>query len=88
MASKSTKTFKYVGVSLLNGKVKARFTNDTATRIKVMQRGGHSNIEFTELPREMTKAEIEGEGFLQKALDTYKGAAPAAKPAKAQKAVA
>jgi hypothetical protein len=88
MASKSEKTFKYVGVSLLNGNVKARFTNDTATRIKVMQRGGHTNIEFTELPRAMTKAEIEGEGFLQKALDSYKGAAPAAKPAKAAKAVA
>lgn len=88
MASKSEKTFKYVGVSLLDGKVKVRFTNDTATRIKVMQRGGHTNIEFTELPRAMTKAEIEGEGFLQKALDSYKAAAPAAKPAKAQKAVA
>lgn len=88
MASTSTKTFKFVGVSLLNGNVKARYTNDIATRIKVMQRGGHTNIEFTELPREMTKAEIEGEGLLQKALDSYKGAAPAKKPAKAAKAVA
>lgn len=88
MASKSLKTFKFVGVSLLNGNVKARFTNDTATRIKVMQRGGHTNIEFTELPREMTKAEIESEGMLQKALASYKGAAPVEKPAKPAKAVA
>jgi hypothetical protein len=71
MASNSTKTFTYVGVSLFNGKVKARYTNDIVSRIKVMQRGGHVDIQFTELPRAMTKEEIEKEGFQEKALAAY-----------------
>lgn len=71
MTSKSTKTFTHVGVSLYDGKVKARYTNDTASRVRVMEKGGHKNVEFIELPRAMTKEEIETEGFHSKALELY-----------------
>jgi hypothetical protein len=63
----SDKTFTYVGVSTLKGKVKARFTND-ATRIKVLMKNGHTDVNFVELPRAMTKAEIRAEGHLDKVM--------------------
>lgn len=73
--SKSTKTFTYVGVSQYKGKVKVRYTNNLAARIKIMNKGHkghvHTNIEFTELLRPMTKEEIVKEGFHQAALDSY-----------------
>ena len=56
--TKSTKTFNYVGVSLFNGNVKVRYTNNLKARLDVMKKGGHTNIEFTELMRPMTKEEI------------------------------
>jgi hypothetical protein len=53
----SNKTFKYVGVSTLKGQRKVRYATDNA-RIKVLTRNGHTDVEFVELPRAMTKAEI------------------------------
>jgi Arc/MetJ-type ribon-helix-helix transcriptional regulator len=50
------KTFTHAGVSTLDGVVKARFAND-AMRVKVLQKGGHTNIDMTELMSAMTKAE-------------------------------
>ena len=47
-------TFKYAGVSKLNGKVKARFANDQM-RVKVLAKNGHSDIDIIELEHPMTK---------------------------------
>lgn len=51
------KRFAVAGVSTLNGKTKIRFAND-GTRIKILMKNGHSDVELADLPREMTKAEI------------------------------
>jgi hypothetical protein len=51
------KKFAVAGISTLNGKTKVRFAND-ATRIKILIKNGHTDIELVDLPREMTKAEI------------------------------
>ena len=49
-------TFKYAGVSKLNGKVKARFANDQM-RVKVLAKNGHKDIDIIELKHPMTKQE-------------------------------
>lgn len=51
------KTFKLAGVSTLKGETKIRFAND-ATRVKVLLKNGHTDIDFIDMPSEMTKAEI------------------------------
>jgi len=48
------KTFKFVGTSTLNGKTKVRFANDIM-RIKVLDKNGHENVKFEELPEAVTK---------------------------------
>lgn len=49
--------FKYAGVSTNEkGNTKVRFANDQM-RIKVMAKGGHTNINLLELPNEMEKPE-------------------------------
>ena len=53
----TTKTFAVTGVSTLDGVTKIRFAND-ATRIKILAKNGHTNVELIDLPREMSKAEI------------------------------
>jgi hypothetical protein len=47
-------TFKYAGVSTLNGKTKARFANDQM-RVKVLAKNGHKDIDIIELEYPMTK---------------------------------
>jgi hypothetical protein len=42
-------TFKFAGVSNLNGVVKVRYTNDK-NRAKVLARCGHTDIKFVTLP--------------------------------------
>ena len=49
------KTFKFVGSSVFNGKTKLRFANDIM-RIKVLDKNGHSDVNFKELPEAMDKA--------------------------------
>jgi hypothetical protein len=49
-------TFKYAGVSTLNGKIKARFANDQM-RVKVLAKNGHKDIDIIELKHPMTKDE-------------------------------
>lgn len=50
--------FKYAGVSTNEkGNTKVRFANDQM-RIKVMAKGGHTNINLLELPSDMDKPEI------------------------------
>jgi hypothetical protein len=51
-----TKTFTHIGAAIYKGKDKFRFTNGRAdARIKTMTKEGFENIEFVELPGEMTK---------------------------------
>lgn len=50
----TSKTFKVVGVSTLNGKIKVRFANDM-TRVKVLVKNGHTDVNLFELPSAMTK---------------------------------
>jgi len=63
------KTFTYAGVSTCDkGNTKVRFTNDLATRIKILTKGGHNDVDLRELPRAMTKPEacsflMDQEGF-------------------------
>jgi hypothetical protein len=49
-----SKTFTFAGVSRLNGTIKARFAND-ALRVKVLQKGGHTEIDLIEFPTALTK---------------------------------
>ena len=51
------KTFTLAGVSTLKGETKIRFAND-ATRVKVLIKNGHTDIDFIDLPSAMNKAEI------------------------------
>jgi hypothetical protein len=50
-----TKTFTVAGTSNLNGTVKFRFANDLKSRIAVLTRNGHTDINLRELPEAMTK---------------------------------
>jgi len=50
-----SKTFTVAGTSVLNGKEKVRFANDIATRVKVLARNGHTDVDLIELPTEMDK---------------------------------
>lgn len=51
------KKFAVAGVSTLEGKTKVRFAND-ATRVKILAKNGHTDVELIDLPHEMTKGEI------------------------------
>lgn len=51
---KYMKTFTVAGVSKLNGQFKARFANDI-TRVKVLDKNGHTDINLIELPYAMDK---------------------------------
>ena len=54
----TTRTFNLAGFSTLSGKRKVRFANGTPeSRIKVLERNGHTDIDIRELPRAMSKAE-------------------------------
>lgn len=48
--------FKVAGVSRHDGQLKVRFANDM-TRVKILVKNGHTDIELVELPTEMEKAE-------------------------------
>ena len=51
--------FKVAGISRLNGQVKVRFANDM-TRVKVLAKNGHTDVELFEMPKAMTKSEVIG----------------------------
>jgi len=54
----SQSTYAVAGTSTLpNGSTKVRFANDM-TRVKVLLKGGHTNIDLIELPHAMTKEQI------------------------------
>ena len=52
------KTFNVAGTSTLNGITKIRFANDFVSRLKILYKNGHDNVELVELGRELTKAQI------------------------------
>ena len=47
--------FTVAGLSRQNGTLKLRFANDFVTRVKVLARNGHKDIDLVELPQAMTK---------------------------------
>ncbi len=54
----TTKTFSVAGTSTLNGITKVRFANDFVSRLKILYKNGHENVELIELGGEFTKAEV------------------------------
>lgn len=48
------KTFTHAGVSTLNGETKVRYAND-AMRVKVLTKGGHTNIDLIDLGEALSK---------------------------------
>jgi len=52
----TTKTYKFAGISTLNGKTKIRFANDIM-RIKVLDKNGHTDVNIKELPEAMLKGD-------------------------------
>ena len=54
----TTKTYSVAGTSTLNGVTKIRFANDFVSRLKILYKNGHDNVELIELGGEFTKAEV------------------------------
>jgi len=52
------KTFSVAGTSTNNGITKIRFANDFVSRLKILYKNGHENVELIELGGEFTKAEV------------------------------
>lgn len=50
-------TFKVAGMTTNNGNTKVRYTDDMVRRIKQFTKGGHTRVDFVELPSDMTKIE-------------------------------
>ena len=49
--------FKIVGISTLNGKTKVRFANDLVSRVKILVKDGHTDINLIELPEALSKGD-------------------------------
>ena len=49
--------FKVIGVSTLNGVTKVRFANDMVSRVKILNKGGHKDINLIELTAPLSKAD-------------------------------
>src|SRR5210317_2163477 len=52
------KTFSVAGTSTNNGITKIRFANDFVSRLKILYKNGHENVELIELGGEYTKSEV------------------------------
>src|SRR6056300_279080 len=52
------KTFSVAGTSTNNGITKIRFANDFVSRLKILYKNGHENVELIELGGEFTKAQV------------------------------
>lgn len=52
-----SQVFKVAGITTNGGSAKVRFTDDMVRRIKQFTKGGHSRVDFVELPSSMTKIE-------------------------------
>lgn len=51
-------TFKVAGVSTLNGKTKVRFANDLVSRVKMLIKDGHEDINLVELAEPLSKGDV------------------------------
>ena len=49
--------FKVIGISTLNGVTKVRFANDMVSRVKILNKDGHKDINLVELPKALSKAD-------------------------------
>lgn len=47
--------FKVTGISTFQGKTKVRFANDLVSRVKILVKSGHEDINLVELPNELSK---------------------------------
>jgi hypothetical protein len=54
----TSKTYSVAGTSTLNGVTKIRFANDFVSRLKILFKNGHENVELIELGSELTKAQV------------------------------
>jgi hypothetical protein len=49
--------FNVTGISTQNGKTKVRFANDLVSRVKILNKDGHTDINLIELPTALSKAD-------------------------------
>ena len=49
--------FKVIGISTLNGQTKVRFANDMVSRVKILNKDGHKDINLIELSTALSKAD-------------------------------
>jgi len=49
--------FKIIGISTLNGVTKVRFANDMVSRVKILNKGVHKDINLIELSTALSKAD-------------------------------
>ena len=49
--------FKVTGISTLNGVTKVRFANDLVSRVKILNKDGHKDINLVELPNALSKGD-------------------------------
>tara|TARA_B110000503_G_C7022132_1_gene360267 strand:+ start:522 stop:884 length:363 start_codon:yes stop_codon:yes gene_type:complete len=54
----TAKTFSVAGVSTFKGVTKVRFANDFVSRIKILAKNEHTDVELIELGTELTKEEV------------------------------
>lgn len=47
--------FKVTGISTFNGKTKVRFANDLVSRVKILVKDGHEDINLVELAEPLSK---------------------------------
>lgn len=47
--------FKVTGISTFNGKTKVRYANDLVSRVKILVKDSHEDINLVELPTELSK---------------------------------
>jgi hypothetical protein len=65
-----SKLFQFAGTSLINGKVSFRCAQEMKSRAAMLQKNGHTDLNFVELPVQMSK--LHGAKFLrQYASDNY-----------------
>ena len=49
--------YKVTGISTLNSKTKVRFANDLVSRVKILVKDGHEDINLVELAEPLSKAD-------------------------------
>ena len=57
IGEKQIMMFTVAGVSTLDGITKVRFANDFVSRVKMLIKAGHDDIELIELPEPMSKGD-------------------------------